>query len=428
MHILWIKTEFLHPVDKGGRIRTYQMLRALRRNHRVTYLTLDDGTAAANAEELATEYADVVERVPFTPPAKGSVAFFGDLLRNVFSGLPYAVARYRSRELGERLRVLCDKGDVDVVVCDFLAPSLNVPDELGIPTVLFQHNVEAMIWERHATVANHPVKRAYMHRQWQRMLRHERAECARFERVIAVSPEDAAVFREQFGVREVSHVPTGVDTDYFRPSGEVERQPHEIVFTGSMDWMPNEDAIRWFVADILPLVRARVPDVTLTVVGRNPPSSIRALGDNDGITVTGSVPDVRPYIERATAFIVPIRIGGGTRLKIFEAMAMERPVVSTAIGAEGLPVRDGADALLADTPAAFADAVVRLLLEPELAARIGNAAAAAVRAEYGWDRVAARFAEICAGVAQPMNKVSKRPVVMPATSPAGAGAAPNQTQ
>jgi glycosyltransferase involved in cell wall biosynthesis len=336
------------------------------------------------------------------------------------------VARYRSRALGERLRALCAKGDVDVVVCDFLAPSLNVPNDLGVPTVLFQHNVEAMIWERHATVAKHPVKRAYMHRQWQRMLRHERAECARFDHVIAVSPEDAAVFQEQFGVRAVSHVPTGVDTEYFRPSGQVERRPHEIVFTGSMDWMPNEDAIRWFVADILPLVRARVPDVTLTVVGRNPSAGIRALGGNAGVTVTGSVPDVRPYIERAAAFIVPIRIGGGTRLKIFEAMGMERPVVSTTIGAEGLPVRDGVDALIADAPESFADAVVRVLLDPALAARIGDAAAASVRAKHGWDRVAERFAEICAGVVKPANELSNRPVSVPATSPASAGAALNQ--
>jgi polysaccharide biosynthesis protein PslH len=423
VHILWIKTEFLHPVDKGGRIRTYQMLRALRRDHRITYLTLDDGTAAPDAEERASEYADVVERVSFAPAAKGTAGFYLDLLRNIGSRLPYAVARYRSHALRERVRALCATADIDVVVCDFLAPSLNVPDGLNQPTVLFQHNVESMIWERHATVATHPVKRAYMRTQWQRMLRHERVECTRFDQVVAVSPEDATVFRDQFGVRNVSHVPTGVDTEYFRPSGAVTKAPHEIVFTGSMDWMPNEDAIRWFVADILPRIRARVPDVSLTIVGRNPPAAVRALGDSESsITVTGSVPDVRPYIERAALFIVPIRIGGGTRLKIFEAMAMERPVVSTTIGAEGLPVRDGVDAVLADSPEAFADAVIRLLLEPERAAAIGQAAAAVVRAEYGWDRVAERFAEICAGVAAR----SQHSTGHPASEPARAGAISNQ--
>jgi glycosyltransferase involved in cell wall biosynthesis len=167
-----------------------------------------------------------------------------------------------------------------------------------------------------------------------------------------------------------------------------------------MDWMPNADAIQFFVDQVLPRLRARVPDVTLTVVGRNPPAAIRALAETEpAIRVTGSVPDVRPYIERAAAFVVPIRVGGGTRLKIFEAMAMERPVVSTTIGAEGLPVRDGVDAVLADGPEPFADAVAALLQDPVRAAAIGAAAAAAVRADYGWDGVAARFAAICGDVA-----------------------------
>lgn len=400
MHILWIKTELLHPVDKGGRIRTYQMLRALRREHRITYLTLDDGTAAPDALERASEYCHEVVRVPFAPAVKGTAGFYLDLARNVASSLPYAVARYRAPALTRRLRELVARGDVDVVVCDFLAPSLNVPDDLGVPTVLFQHNVEAAIWERHAQVAAHPVKRRYMREQWRRMWRHERAECRRFDRVIAVSPQDAEVFQRDFGLASAAHVPTGVDVDFFRPSGEVARQPHELAFTGSMDWMPNEDAIRWFAREILPLVRRAVPDVTLTVVGRNPPASIRALGESDAaIHVTGSVPDVRPYMERAAVFIVPIRVGGGTRLKIFEAMAMERPVVSTAIGAEGLPLRDGVDALLADEPAAFAEAVVGLLRDPARATALARTAADVVRTSYGWDGVAARFAALCADAA-----------------------------
>jgi sugar transferase (PEP-CTERM/EpsH1 system associated) len=397
VHILWIKTELLHPVDKGGRIRTYQMLRALRREHRITYLTLDDGTAAPDALARADEYCHEVVRVPFAPAVKGTAGFYLDLARNVASGLPSAVARSRVPALTQRLRELVARGGVDVVVCDFLAPSLNVPADLGVPTVLFQHNVEAAIWERHAQVATHPVKRRYMREQWRRMLRHERAECRRFDRVIAVSPQDAEVFQRDFGVADAAHVPTGVDVDFFRPSGQVAREPHELVFTGSMDWMPNEDAIRWFAREILPLVRRAVPDVKLTVVGRNPPASIRALGEGDaGIEVTGSVPDVRPYMERAGVFIVPIRVGGGTRLKIFEAMAMERPVVSTTVGAEGLPLRDGVDALLADEPAAFAAAVVGLLRDPARGDALAAAGAEVVRTKYGWDGVAARFAALCA--------------------------------
>jgi sugar transferase (PEP-CTERM/EpsH1 system associated) len=414
VHILWLKTELLHPVDKGGRIRTYNMLRALRRDHRVTYLALDDGTAAPDAAERARdEYCHDLVTVPFAPAAKGGARFFADLARNVFSSLPYAVARYRSPALRRAIERAVGAGDVDVVVCDFLAPSLNVPNALAAPTVLFQHNVEAMIWERHAAVAAHPVKKRYMAEQWRRMRRFEAAECRRFDHVVAVSPQDAEVFRRDFGVRSVSDVPTGVDTGYFRPTGAEPRRPHELVFTGSMDWLPNEDAILWFAAEILPRVRARVPDATLAVVGRNPTAPVRALGGANGITVTGSVPDVRPYLERGAAFVVPIRIGGGTRLKIYEAMAMERAVVSTAVGAEGLPVRDGVDAVLADEPQAFADAVVALLADPARAAAVGQAAAAMVRARFGWDAVTARFAADCEAVA------ARRQVpTLPATTPA----------
>ena len=395
MHILWLKTELLHPVDKGGRIRTYNMLRALRREHRVTYLTLDDGTAAPDAAERALEYCHELVRVPFATAPKRSARFFAELAANLVSPLPYAVAKYRSPAMCDAVTRAVRAG-ADVVVCDFLFPSLNVPDGLGAPTVLFQHNVEAMIWERHAQVAGNPIKKAYMAEQWRRMRRHEAAECRRFDHVVAVSPQDAEVFARDYGVPDPSDVPTGVDTEYFRTSGRETPRANNLVFTGSMDWMPNEDAILWFADAILPRVRAAVPDVTLTVVGRHPPPRVRALADAGlGIEVTGSVPDVRPYMERAAAFVVPIRIGGGTRLKVYEAMAMEKPVISTPVGAEGLPVRDGIDALLAAEPDAFADAVVSVLRDPARARSLAAEGAALVRARYGWDRVAEQFAATC---------------------------------
>jgi sugar transferase (PEP-CTERM/EpsH1 system associated) len=419
VHILWLKTELLHPVDKGGRIRTYNMLRELKREHRVTYLTLDDGTAAPDARERAMEYCDELVTVPFSTAPKRSPRFFAELAANLLSPLPYAVAKYRSPAMERRVSELAGRGGVDVVVCDFLFPSLNVPSGLSAPTVLFQHNVEAVIWERHAQVAGNPVARAYMRAQWRRMARHEGRECRRFDHVVAVSPQDAEAFREQYGVASVSDVATGVDTEYFRPTGREERRPHELVFTGSMDWMPNEDAILYFADEILPRVRARVPDVALTVVGRNPPPRVRALGDADpAIRVTGSVPDVRPYIERAAFFVIPLRVGGGTRLKVFEAMAMEKAVVSTSVGTEGLPVRDGVDAVLRDTPEGFADAVVDLLAHPERAAAIGREAARVVRARYGWEGVAAQFADACAAAG-----ARRRPGAAPASDGAAGAAA-----
>lgn len=400
MHIVWIKTELLHPVDKGGRIRTYQMLRALRREHRITYVTLDDGTAAPDALERASEYADHVVRVPFSPPAKGTFAFYADLARNLLSPLPYAVAKYRSAALEREVKSVYAAGGVDVAVCDFLFPSLNVPVSPGIPSVLFQHNVESMIWERHSQVSVNPAARIYLREQWRRMRRWEESECRRFDKVVAVSPEDAGVFEKNYGLSDVSHVPTGVDVDYFQPSATVTREPRELVFTGSMDWMPNEDAIRWFAESILPLIQRRIPDVRLTVVGRNPPASVSALAaSGSAVTVTGRVPDVRPYMDRAAAFIVPIRVGGGTRLKIYEAMAMECPVISTTVGAEGLPLAPGVHLEVADSPEAFAAAVARVLGHPEHASNLAAAAAGHVRSRFAWDRVAWAFAGICSDLA-----------------------------
>lgn len=394
MRLLWIKTELLHPVDKGGRIRSYQMLRSLARRHHVTYLCLDDGQAAPDALQRAHEYAHEVVTVPFAPPAKGSAGYLRALLFNLFSPLPYAIGRYQSAPLRAAITRLA--GSSDLVVCDFLMPSVNVPDALSVPTVLFQHNVEAQLWERHATVPQNPLRRAYMQLQWQRMRRYEEAQCRRFGHVVGVSALDAALMRRQYGVSAVSHVETGVDFEFFSTPGPRDSSGQGLVFVGSMDWMPNADGIRWFASEVFPLVKREVPGATLTVVGRSPSNAMRALAAADpSIEVTGTVPDVRPYLERAALSVVPLRIGGGTRLKIYEAMAMGSPVVATAIGAEGLPVRHGEQLLIADGAVAQAEAIVALLREPARAQRLAANALRFVREHCSWDGVAEQFLSQC---------------------------------
>lgn len=396
MHILWLKTELLHPLDKGGRIRTYQMLRHLVRQHRITYLTLDDGRRAPDAVERAAEYCTDLVRIPARTSTKGTARFYLELARNLGSALPYAVAKYRSPEMRAAIQQFADTSSLDLIVSDFLFPSVNVPDGLPVPTVLFQHNVEAMIWQRHASVASSRPLRWYLTRQSQRMTAFEREECRRFDQVIAVSREDAVYFAESYGVRAVSDVPTGVDTSYFRPTGLVERDSSGLLFTGSMDWMPNEDAVGWFADSMFPLIASSVPDATLRIVGRNPSLAVRSLAEHyPRVVVTGTVPDVRPYLEAASVFVVPLRVGGGTRLKIFEAMAMGKAIVTTSVGAEGLPVRDGEHLLIADSSTAFAESVVRLLRAPEYAATLGARAAELVRSRFGWEQAAKQFAELC---------------------------------
>ncbi len=406
MKILWIKTELLHPVDKGGKIRTYEMLKQLKRDHQVTYLTLDDGTASpdgnGDAREQASEYCHKLVTIPHRMREKFSAGFYVELAENLFSRLPYAVKKYESPEMRREILRLVEQDKPDVVVCDFLTPSINVPENLGCATVLFQHNVEAMIWQRHYETQTNPLKRLYLYFQWLKTRALEKAECHRYDHVVAVSREDADMMCRDYGVQAVTDVPTGVDTEFFRPQTNAEPEPASLVFTGSMDWLPNVDAINWFCGEILPLIRAKVPNVKLTVVGRKPGRELLELSERDSlIVVTGRVDDVRPYIENAVAYIVPIRIGGGTRLKIYEALAMEKPMVSTTVGAEGLPLNNGEELLIADTPAAFADAVVRVLADQAFAHQLGQRAAKTVRERFGWERVAAGFAEICQHACDP---------------------------
>jgi polysaccharide biosynthesis protein PslH len=414
MNILWLKTELLHPVDKGGKIRTYNMLKELKHEHRITYLTLDEG-ASAGAIAAADEYCHELIRIPHTGRTKFSLAFYSDLLFNVPSALPYAIAKYKSSEMRNRIDERVSRGDIDVLICDFLTPAVNLDFRFDCPTVLFQHNVEAMIWKRHYQVQKNAVTKVYLYGQWLKMRAFEERLCRKFDAVIAVSAEDRDQMRADYSLDAVFDVPTGVDTTFFKPTGSPERDPMNLVFTGSMDWLPNDDAIRYFTDDILPIIRRQVPNVSLNVVGRNPSPYLTELATKDpGIDVTGRVDDVRPYMEKATAYIVPLRIGGGTRLKIYEAMAMEKPIVSTTVGAEGLPLQNGAELLLADNAQAFAEAIVKILKEPELAGRLATCAAHTVRERFGWQRVAADFSQICENT---LERCHTRAQMLPSAQP-----------
>jgi glycosyltransferase involved in cell wall biosynthesis len=315
---------------------------------------------------------------------------------NLFSPLPYFLARYRSADMQHAIERHLSTADVDVVVCDFLHPAVNLPNRVAVPSILFQHNVEAMIWRRHFEVERHPAKRLYFRDQWRKARNAEAALCRRFDGVVAVSPEDRDMLAADYGLDTVHDVPTGVDTTYFQPDLAAPADANGIVFTGSLDWLPNLDAMRFFIEDIAPLLRRKVPNFHFRIVGRNPGAELASLAASQpGFELTGRVPDVRPYIRDAAVYVVPIRVGSGTRLKIFEAMAMQRPVVSTTVGCEGLPVRHGQHLLIADSPADFADAVATLMSDRELAASLARNAADMVRREFDWSGVADRFMAIC---------------------------------
>jgi sugar transferase (PEP-CTERM/EpsH1 system associated) len=396
MRILWLKTELLHPVDKGGRIRTYNMLKELKRNHHITYLALDDGTADENARALAAEYCQELICIPHTTKPKFSPGFYAELVGNMFSSLPYFMKKYQSRRMRLAIEEQAQDKNFDVLVCDFLQPSINIPEDLRVPAVLFQHNVEAMIWRRHYEIQKNPAVKAYLFGQWRRTVTYERKACRRFNMVIAVSEADRETMRSEYTIDKLGNVPTGVDTNYFSPNKDQATQPYTLVFTGSMDWLPNEDAIQFFIKQVMPIIRRDCPNVNLTIVGRNPYQSLIELGKRDpSIIVTGRVDDVRPYMDRAAAYVVPIRIGGGTRLKIYEAMAMAKPIISTTIGAEGLPVEHGRHLLIADSPEDFAAQVTKILCDPDLATSLALNSQRLVQEHFGWGSVSESFVKLC---------------------------------
>ncbi|HZS48356.1 MAG TPA: glycosyltransferase family 4 protein [Blastocatellia bacterium] len=399
MKILWLKSDLLHPVDRGGKIRTYQMLKHLKRDHQITYLALTTSDDTREAFDRADEYCHKLITVPWKETAKFSPKFYCDLMMNLGSSLPYAIQKYRSPAMRGAIDRELSENQYDIVVSDFLVPSINLPQS-HVPSVLFQHNVESMIWQRHYETANNKAKKGYFYGQWRKMVRYEREACRRFDCVIAVSDVDRELFRNQFKLAEVHDVPTGVDTAFFQPM-TASKDPFGLVFTGSMDWLPNEDAIVYFAEQILPQIAAEIPQVNLTVVGRKPTSRLKALAEtNPRIKVTGRVEDIRPFMAAASAYVVPMRIGGGTRIKIYEAMSMAMPLISTSVGAEGLPLRNTEEVLIEDEPSAFAQAVIRILKDKEFARRIGEKARQVVCERFGWQHAANKFAEICQRVAK----------------------------
>ena len=390
MRILWLKSDLLLPLDKGGRLRTWHLMRHLAKRHEITYLSFSE-----NGQELSDmtgmkQVASRVVTVPRSDPEKRSLLFYMDAARYLANPLPYAVAKYQSRAYKATLLTLLREQAYDLIVCDFLVPAVNLPKALPCPAVLFTHNVEAEIWRRHTEMKTSVPARWMYRLQHKRMLEFERDTLKRFDGVLAVSDADRDTFARLYPDSAKTPtwvIRTGVDTDYFVPSEAPAPAPH-LVFTGSMDWLPNEDAMRYFCHDVLPLIREQEPRVSLSIVGRAPTPAVRALADGDRIEVTGTVDDVRPFMQKAAVYIVPLRIGGGTRLKIFEAMSMGKAVVSTTVGAEGLPVSDGEHALIADAPRAFADAVLTLLRDTQKRRALETAARSLVVNHYDWSAVA----------------------------------------
>ncbi|MDD5020326.1 MAG: glycosyltransferase [Candidatus Omnitrophica bacterium] len=392
MNILFVAPRLPVPADTGAKIRTLNILKQIvAAGHKVAFLSFVFGPqkqGRAELEKLGCRVAVVPHEDCLGP---------GAVIQALMKRLPLSAAKYRVSAMAREIVRMIKEEKIDMVHFDHIHMGQYADVCPGKPTVVDEHNVECLILKRlYGRERNH-LKKAIYHREYMLMAALERRICKKAFRVFVVSEEDKRNLQEAAGggVR-AEVIPNGVDVEYFRPPVDQAacRPEDSLVFTGSMDWLPNSDALEYFCRDVLPLIWQKKPDVAFYVVGKNPGPSILKLGQADKrIIVTGSVADVRPYVERAKVFVVPLRIGGGTRLKILEAMSMRKAIVSTTLGAEGIEIRDGQNIVLADTPQDFADKVCRLLDDESERSVLGESGRELVKERYDWRVVGRKLNE-----------------------------------
>ena len=394
MRILWAKANKLLPVHSGGDIRSYHLARYLASKHDLTFLSYYDGAPDPAYEKELTDHFPGAVCVCTSKPADGASRPW-DYFRHLGNSAPYAVRRFACSEVQRTIEQWFRNDRFDVAVCDFLDAAVNFPSDLKVPSVLFQHNVESEIWRRHASTHANPIKRLMYSVEFRKMLRYESAAVRRFTHVIAVSDHDRKLMTAWVEPSRVTVVPTGVDLQNYWPA-KTSGNSLNVAFVGAMDWEPNIDAVNYFCEEIWPNVLSKVPEARFKIIGRNPDRRVQKLA-SQSVEITGRVPSILEHLHKAAVAVVPLRIGGGTRLKIYEAMAAGKAVVSTTVGAEGLQVHNGKDIILTDSPREFAAAVVSLLLNNDMRHQY-ETAAAELASRFDWSAIGQEFARVLGDV------------------------------
>jgi glycosyltransferase involved in cell wall biosynthesis len=386
-----------YPPTGGNWLRTLNLMLPLARRHEITYVCR--GAKDEQDEQIARSfYAEngIRIRICGEPPAdKNGPSFYARLAANLASRFPYSIASHRSQSVRSEIRRLANSENIDI----FQFEALGYADALagtGARTIVMAHNVESLIWERLHKTERQRVKRWFIRDQLRKYERYERAVMQDASRVVAVSREDAALLRERFGVSNPAVVDNGVDVNYFASISVTRRpDPKQILFLGSLDWRPNLDAIDVLLGRVMPQVLAAEPDAHLAIVGRKPsPALVRRLRREPNVELHADVEDVRPYLARSAVMAVPLRIGGGSRLKILEAIASGLPVVSTRIGCEGLIFEPGRDLSVVESEDHMAAALVETIRNPARAAEMVRSGRTVIDSHYDWSQLADRLERV----------------------------------
>jgi glycosyltransferase involved in cell wall biosynthesis len=393
LNVVIVASELPYPPTAGNRIRTLNLALRLAPRHQITFIAhRNDDTAEASRflHEHGIE-AILVDRVI---PVKSGPRFYARLAVNLASPVPYSVASHSSPALRQAVQSHARRHRIGVWQVEAIMLVDALADLECCPKVIIAHNVESLIWQRYYESEPNPLKRWYIKQQQQKFERFERRAFAAATRVVAVSEVDASLIRHRFGGRNVDVVDNGIDRSYFE-AVQPDPDPKTILFLGSLDWRPNLDAVGLLLDRIFPEVQAAEPTARLCLVGRRPSQAlIERVSGMTGVELHGDVPDVRPFLATSGVMIVPLRIGGGSRLKILEAMAAGLPVISTRVGAEGLELVPGEDYIAADEPEAMADALVSCIREPGPARAMAERSRNFVLNRYDWGPLADRLERV----------------------------------
>jgi glycosyltransferase involved in cell wall biosynthesis len=390
MKLLWVMPYLPSPSTFGGQRRIEGLAQAIAARHDVSILALH--SSADPLERWLAETRAWCHDVEVFPQRTFGLDQRRKRLAQLATlALPWSweSASHFNRHLRHRIAQRLRDERWDAVVVEFAQTAVNLPRVVDVPVLLDEHNIEFDLKHRTATTSDSKLRQVFASAEWRKLRREEHAAWSRVAAVAATSDRDVAFVREQFPERLAAVVPNGVDLDRFRPP-DVERRRGPAVFFGAHNYFPNADGLRFLFGEIWPLVTEAVPAARVRIVGPHPDPDVAAMAPS-GVEIVGFVDDVVAEVSAASIALAPLRVGGGTRLKIVEAMALGRPVVSTTLGAEGIDAVDGRDIIIADTARDFADAIIRLLGDPTEARRIGADARTLVEQRYGWTACAAAF-------------------------------------
>jgi len=402
--LLFLAHTFPHPPDGGVFIRTFNIRRTLSESFDVTTLCFDRKGALA---PLAEREADMeamrrfgpVEVVPL-PQDGNRTRAVADHVRSLLGRRVFTYYKHDSAAFERSLRRLLDEEDFDIVHVDSLDLSRFLPLLNGLPVVCTHHNVESKLLRDRASTET-GARRAYVLVQASLQEREERRFCPSVALNVAVSDSDRDAIHALAPDSRVETVPNGVDTDLLTPDWSADQ--HGIVFVGGLGWFPNRNALDWFCEEILPVLRASGGAVPVQWVGRAGESEISRYQQTCGVSLTGYVEDVRPFLRDAACYVIPMRVGGGTRLKLLDAWAMGKAVVSTSQGVEGTKARHGENVWIADSPEAFAAGVQRVLEDNDLRNRLGREGRKTVERLYSWEVIGRRQADLYRSVLDDFN-------------------------